>query len=123
MADDKRESPAYRVLSSGGVRALAVIEAQIRGRDCCKISREEFGRLDSLSRSAMSFAVAQLTVLGFVTVEVGPRNCHIFRLSEVWRTVDADQAARLRASAPRRRPSKQMTRSVPTFPTPVRISR
>ena len=54
--------------------------------------------------------------LGFISVAVGPRHNHEFRLVDDWRDVDADEAKRRVKQA--RLPTPPRPRSVP--PKPVR---
>jgi hypothetical protein len=112
MADDKRASPAYRALSPGAVRVLAVIEAELGDRDCCRVSRAAFRRLGRISLPTLRFAMRQLTILGFITAErEPPRRGYVFRASQAWCTVDEERAARLHALV--RLPKRTMARSTP----------
>ena len=106
-----REMVAF-VLESAGYR---VIE-QKAGRGAVAISLDTFMGETGLGRCSVRRSVRLAEELGFISVAVGPRHNHEFRLTDDWRDVDADEAKRRVAQA--RLPTPPRPRTAP--PKPVR---
>lgn len=115
-------SAAYRALTDSGKRVLSIIENVLsRTGNGTAISLGQFTAL-GLCRTAARYGVRQCERLGFVTVEVGPRQVHVFSMADGWKSIDADEAERRMALAhqpPARRARISTARVEP--PKPVRV--
>ena len=78
------------------------------------ISFNDFVRRCDLSRSACAAGLRQTELLGFISMELGPRPKFIrtMKLVDKWRDIDADEAERLQLKS--RLPKEQ-----PATPQPV----
>ena len=110
-----QRSAAYAALGVSGVKVLSVIE-QKAGRGAVAISLDTFMGETELGRCSVRRGVRLAEELGFISVAVGPRHNHEFRLVDDWRDVDADGAAQRVKQA--RLPTPPRPRSAP--PKPVR---
>jgi hypothetical protein len=64
-----------------------------RGRRHPSVSYVDF-RLDHIGPKSVSPALKQLSALGLLDIQPGPRLVNIFRFSNRWRTIDAVEAVR-----------------------------
>ena len=117
MADrlQRRESAAYGALSEAGRAVLTTVEREVqRGGGVAVISFNDFVRRCDLSRSACAAGLRQTELLGFISMELGPRPKFIrtMKLVDKWRDIDADEAERLQLKS--RLPKEQ-----PATPQPV----
>ena len=110
-----QRSAAYLALSDGGGRVLDAVE-QLAGRGAVAITLEQLMELTDLCRSSVRRGVRQCEALGFIAVTMGPRRTSQFQLSDGWKSLDADGAARLVKQA--RLPTPPRARTAP--PKPVR---
>jgi hypothetical protein len=117
MADrsELQKSEAYRALSEGGRRVLDAVE-QLAGRGAVAITFQQLMELTDLCRSSVRRGVRQCEALNFIVVALGPRRTSQFQLTDGWKSLDADEAARLVKQA--RWPTPPRPRSAP--PKPVR---
>jgi hypothetical protein len=91
---DRGESPAFAVLTNASRRAFAAIEKAIGDGSHASVSYVDF-RLDyHIGRKSVSPALKQLSALGLLDIQPGPRLVNIFRFSNRWRTIDAVEAVR-----------------------------
>jgi DNA-binding MarR family transcriptional regulator len=91
------ESPAHKALSRGGARILDEIAGEIE-RDssgAAVLSFNDLAARCNLTRIAVRVAVKRLVALGFIKIGFGPRRISVFRLTNGWRAIDTDMAARL----------------------------
>jgi hypothetical protein len=107
-------SAAYAALSVGGKRVLHVVEEQAP-HGAVGISLAQF-MSQGMCRAAARFGIKQVELLGFVSVSMGPRRVNVFRLSDGWRGLDADEAKRRVAQA--RLPMPPRASSAPPKPVP-----
>ena len=107
-------SPAYTALSPSGRRVLALIDSKVaHGGGMAAISFSDIERQCGMIHGTCGFALRQVRLLGFVSVERGPgprRRINTFRFSNVWRDLDAAACRRLAAQA---RLGKPQTPSLP----------
>jgi hypothetical protein len=113
---ERENSPAYRVLSPNARRALDAIERAIGDGGAVQISRGSFHAEHEVRSGSYRGVIRQLASLGLVDIERGaPRRVNVFRISERWRGIDADEARRLRAlvrpPTPQRRPKRMPMRA------------
>jgi hypothetical protein len=107
-------SPAYLALSASGKKVLNLIEQEI-GHGCAAISLDQF--MDTgMCRSAARYGIKQCEALGFVAITTGARRVSLFKLTDGWRALGADEAARRIKQA--RLPTPPRASRVP--PKPVR---
>jgi hypothetical protein len=111
-------SAAYKALSDTARRVLQVIE-QKAGRGGSAISLDTFMSETELGRCSVRRGLRLAEELGFISVAVGPRHNHEFRLVDDWRDVDADGAAQRVKQA--RLPTPPRPRSVPPKVKPVKV--
>ena len=99
MADDRSEvlqSPAYLALTPAGRKVLHFIEGEVmRGGDGVAIPLTTFTSNGGMCRTAARFGIKQCERLGFISIGTGLRHANTFRLVDGWRTIGADEAARL----------------------------
>ena len=91
---DRGESPAFAMLTTASRRVFAAIEKAIGDGSDASVSYVDF-RLDYyIGRKSVSPALKQLSALGLLDIQPGPRLVNIFRFSNRWRTIDAVEAVR-----------------------------
>jgi hypothetical protein len=99
---DRDTSPAFQALTETARHVLELIEGELArcGGDTVAIRLVDFVNL-GVAPSSIGFSLRQVTLLGFVGVERGPPPAHIstFWLSTRWQSIDATDAARLKAAA------------------------
>ena len=109
------QSPAYAALSPAGRKVLAAIEREVeRGGGVVVISFADFARRCDVSHSAAYSGLKQVALLGFASVETGPRprRIHTIRLRDNWQGIDADEARRL---ARERMPIEEYAQTLPNL--------
>ena len=114
-------SPAYQALSPAGRKVLAAIEREVkRVGGVVVIGFADFARRCDVSHSAAYSGLKQVALLGFASVETGPRprRIHTIRLRDNWQGIDADEAKRLHLQA--RLPKQQQAAPKPVTPRVVR---
>jgi hypothetical protein len=108
-------SPAYAALSPSGRRVLALIDSKVTHRGgVAAISFGDIERSCGMIHGTCGFALRQVKLLGFVSVARGPgprRRINTFRVSDVWRDLDALACRQLAAQARLGKP-----RTVPCIP-------
>jgi hypothetical protein len=112
---EAQRSAAYGALSVGGKLVLKVIEDDVR-RGSGAITLDRLMEQRDLCRSSVRRGIRQCEALGFVSVSMGFRRVGQFQLSDRWRALDADEAARLVKLAK----SKTPPRATSAPPKPVR---
>jgi len=110
-----KSSQAYAALPVGGKLVLKVIEV-LAGRGAIAITLDRLMERCDLCRSSVRCGIRQIEELNFVTIEVGHRRASLFKLSDSWKSVDANEAARRVGRA--RLPTPPRASSAP--PKPVR---
>ena len=122
MAADRSRmltSPAYAALSPSGRRVLALIDSKVtHGGGVAAISFSDIERSCGMIHGTCGFALRQVKLLGFVSVERGPgprRRINTFRFSDVWRDLDAVACRQLVAQARLGKP-RTVTPSLPRIP-------
>jgi hypothetical protein len=88
-----QQSPAFAALSVGGVRVFHVILDQV-GHDGAAMSLRQLMDLSGLCRSSVRIGIKQCELVEFVSVTMGHRRINTFTLSDGWKSLDADEAAR-----------------------------
>jgi hypothetical protein len=115
MADRSEvlQSATYAALSVGGKRVLKVILDHV-GHDAAAISLAQFMERGMCCRSTARIGIKQCELVDFVTVSMGHRRVNVFRRSDGWRGLDADEAKRRVRLA--RLPMPPRASSVPSKP-------
>ena len=93
MAGEVERSAAYRALGFSGAKVLKVIEQEVR-RGVSAVSLDTLAGETGLCRSSARRGVRLAEVLGFLTVIMGVRHNSLYQLSDGWRSVGEDEAAR-----------------------------
>jgi hypothetical protein len=127
MADEGSEmmrSAAYLALTPAGKRALNLIGNEIKraGVDVVALPRLWF-MANGMSRAAISYGTRQCQGLGFIKIEVRPRNSHMFRLTHAWEALDGFEAKRLVQAAKLPLPVTAAARNSPAAPQPRRVKK
>jgi hypothetical protein len=112
-------SPAFKAMSPCGRRALDLISDEIEHArvDVVALARSWF-IANGMSKAAVSYGIRQCLGLGFIKIEVGRRNSHLFRLAAGWKALDGVEAKRLAEAA--KLPSR-VEKLVKPLPTPKRV--
>jgi hypothetical protein len=119
---DGTSSAAYAALSKTARRMLGVIQKAIGKDGSAAISFTDFMFTHRIGRPSISKGLKQLDALGMIEIARGPRAGNVFRLSNRWRAINADEAARLAREArtvlPQRRHEKRREPVQPLQPVP-----
>ena len=109
---DLEHSPAWAALPGSTKRVLAAIEATIADshNGGAAISYNGFDENHGIPRAAIARSLRLLELLGLLNVEVGPRRISYFTRSTKWKTLDAEQVARLARAARQPRPPRLSSR-------------
>jgi hypothetical protein len=116
---DRGESPAFVVLTNASRRVFAAVEKAIGDGSNASVSYVDF-RLDyHIGRKSVSPALKQLSALGLLDIQPGPRLVNVFRLSNGWRTITEAEAVRLSELAKQVKPHRTFERREPPTQKPV----
>jgi hypothetical protein len=118
---DRGESPAFAALTNASRRVFAAIEKAIGDGSDASVSYVDFRLNYHIGRKSVSPALKQLSALGLLDIQPGPRLVNIFRFSNRWRTIDAVEAVRkynaaARSDIPAQKRSAAAKQMVPNSP-------
>jgi len=116
---DHEHSPAYLALTPAGRRVLHVIESEVE-RGMASISLNDFTQRFGCSRAGARYGLKQCALLGFVSIDMGPRRVNVFALADGWKSIDRVEASRLVQLAKLPKPPRASTPEPAPTPKPVK---
>ena len=119
---ERANSPAYAALTKSTRKVLGAIEAAIGDKASAAVTYSDLMFTHHIGRPSISKGLKALDALGMIDIEPGPRAGNVFRLSNRWRTINANEAARLSREARKLLPQRRHERRrVPVQPPPQQV--